>query len=89
MIVLLAAQTDLEKENDLGQAPVHITAILGNAMLVELLLFLGVNPSLRDCYRVVVLFCITQHITERLKLPLFYLKMGLILPSKIPSTKIF
>lgn len=51
LIVLIAAQTDLEKQNYSGQAPIHISATSGNAMLVELLLFLGVNPSLRDSYR--------------------------------------
>lgn len=47
-IILIAAQRNLEWENEYGRAAIHIAAITGNTMLVELLIFLGIDPSTKD-----------------------------------------
>lgn len=47
-LVLIAAQKNLQKQNDYGRLPIHIASISGNAMIVELLIFLGSDPSIKD-----------------------------------------
>lgn len=56
-IILIAAQRNLEWESDYGRAAIHIAALTGNTMLVELLIFLGIDPSTKDA----ILRCTPLH----------------------------